>query len=258
MKIRRLIALSCWLLLLPGYRPLSGQIFLRLDGVSGSVTATNHLGWMAITSLQQGISRKIGSPGGSTNRPVAAPSFSDFTVTKPQDSGSPQLALLAAGGGSNIINSGTMELVQLGSGQAVYLRINLTNILISSYSLSGSGDVPSESLSLAPLIISWNYTSFNSTNGLPDGYQTNYWNLAASGTNSPVFTSIGRRDAGGVQLTWTAIAGHHYRIFAVADLTKPFLPVADLTASSDGVTNYAMTPTAPAMFYMVQEVPGGN
>ena len=66
------------------------------------------------------------------------------------DSGSPQLALLAAGGGGGTINSGAIDLVQLASGQARYLRINLTNILISSYSQSSGGGVPSESVSLAP------------------------------------------------------------------------------------------------------------
>jgi type VI secretion system secreted protein Hcp len=260
MRFCRLIALSCCLLLAE-FHPASAQIFLRLDGVTGSATETNHIGWMTLDSLQQGVARGISSASGGGNRQASDPSFSEFTVSKQMDSGSPQLALLAAGGGGNIINSGTIDLVQLASGQARYIRINLTNILISSYSQSSGGGVPSESVSLAPLMISWNYTFYGKTSGLPVAYDFYNWNLATSmgnsGTNPPAFVSTGIRSAGGVQLGWIAIAGHHYRIFAVSDLSKPFVAIAEFTAPTSGITNYTFAPVAPAMFYTVQEVPDG-
>jgi len=260
MKSCRLIALCCCLLLAE-FHPAYAQMYLRLDGVTGSVTDTNHGGWLALYSLQQGVGRAIGSASEGGGRQASSPSFSEFTVTKQLDSGSPQLALLAAGGGGDTINSGAIDLVQLASGQARYLRINLTNILISGYSVSSGGDVPFESLSLAPLVISWNYTFYGNTSGLPDAYDFNYWDLATntgnSGTNRPTFASTGIRSAGGVQLSWTAVAGRHYRIFAVSDLSKPFVASAELTATTSGVTNYTITPAAPAMFYTVEEVPNG-
>jgi len=260
MKFCRLIALSCGLLLAE-FPPASAQIFLRLDGVTGSVTETNHVGWMTLNSLQQGVARGISPAGGGGGRQASDPSFSEFTVSKQMDSGSPKLALLAAGGGGNTINSGAIDLVQFSSSQARYLRINLTNILISSYSQSSGGVVPFESVSLSPLIISWNYTFYGNTSGLPDKYGFNNWNLATStgnsGTNHPAFVSTGIRSASGVRLSWTASVGHHYRIFAVSDLSKPFVAIAEFTATTSGVTNYTIVPTAPAMFYTVEEVPNG-
>jgi len=253
-------ALSCCLLLAKSL-PASAQIFLRLDGVTGSVTDTNRVGWMALYSVQYGVGRGISSASNGTNRQVSAPSFSEFTVTKQLDSGSPKVALLAAGGGGNTISNGSIDLVQPGPDQTRYLRINLTNILISSYNLASGGDVPSESVSLSPLMISWNYTSYRDSSGLPYGYQFNDWDLATStgnsGFNQPAFVSTGIRSASGVQLSWTAIAGNRYRVFAVSDLTRPFVVIAEFTATADGAANYSITPSAPAMFYVVEEVPNG-
>lgn len=236
--------------------------FLQLDGITGSVEETNHIGWMAINSIQQGVGRSISSPTGSgSGRDTSAPSFSEFVVTKLLDSASPQLALHAAGGGGDAFNSGTLDFVRVDSSLARYIRLNLTNILVSSYSLAGVGDVPSESISLAPLIVSWNYTLYRTTNGLTKTYAFNAWDLSkntgAIGTNSPVFVSTGIRKTTGIELRWAATTGRLYRIFAVPALTQPFLPVAQLTATVTGVTNYNFTPAAPAMFYTVEEVPGG-
>ena len=181
------------------------------------------------------------------------------------DSGSPQLALLAAGGGGGTINSGAIDLVQFASGQARYLRINLTNILISSYSQSSGGGVPSESVSLAPLMISWNYTFYEEK---PPGcrvgmtFTIGIWPPAweTPGTNQPAFVSTGIRSAAGVQLGWIAInAGQSLsHLCRGSDLSKPFVavcrihrppPVASLT-----------TPSRPRcarqLFYTVEEVPG--
>jgi type VI secretion system secreted protein Hcp len=260
MKFCPFIALSCGLLLAE-FHPASAQIFLRLDGVTGSVTDTNRFGWMALDSLQHGVGRGISSASGGGGRTASAPSFSEFTVTKLLDSGSPRLALLAAGGGGDIINSGAIDLFQLGSDQTRYLRINLTNILISSYSFASGGDVPFESVSLLPLKISWNYTFYRNTSGLPRAYRFNYWNLDTltgnSGTNASAFVSTGIRSASGVQLSWTAIAGRRYRIFAVPDLKSPFVALTEITATASGIQNYNLTPAAPAMFYTVEEVPDG-
>lgn len=261
MKYCRLIA-AFFCLLAVTSQPASAQIFLQLDGMTGSVEDTNHLGWMAINSIQQGVGRSISTPTGSgSRRDTSAPSFSEFVVSKLLDSASPQLALHAAGGGGNVINSGTLDMVRVDSSLTRYVRLNLTNILISSYSLAGGGDVPSESISLAPLIVSWNYTLYRTTTGLPKTYAFNGWDLSqntgATGTNSPVFVGTGIRKTNGVELRWAATAGRLYRIFAVPALTQPFLPVAQLTATTTGNTNYNFTPAAPAMFYTVEEVPAG-
>ncbi|HEX5223097.1 MAG TPA: type VI secretion system tube protein Hcp [Verrucomicrobiae bacterium] len=260
MRRCRFIGLSC-ALLLAGFHPAAAQIFLRLDGVAGPVTNANGAGWMALESLQQGVGRTITSGGAGGGRTPSAPSFSEFTVTKLLDSGSPRLALLAAGGGGNTINSGAIDLFQLDSDQTRYLRINLTNILVSSYSVSSGGDVPTESVSLAPLVVSWNFTSYRDTSGLPKEYRFNRWNLATlvgnSGTNAPAFVSTGIRSASGVQLSWTAVAGKRYRIYAVTDLTKPFVVLTEITATAGGIRTYNITPSAPAMFYTVEEVLNG-
>lgn len=240
--------------------PASAQIFLRLDGIKGSAKAGNHPGWMAILSVQCGLGRSLNVRNGGAQGTSLA-SFSEITCAKSLDAASPQLAFYAAGGGSNVVETGTLDFIDSNPHASRYLRVNLTNILISSYSQSTGGGVPTETFSLAPLVVSWNYVQYDGASGLPAGYAYDIWNYtngsASFGSNRPPIVTTGIRLNEGVKLNWSAVSGHQYGIYAVSDLQRPFVLIATVTATVTGTDSYQFTPTAPAMFYTVQEIPAG-
>jgi type VI secretion system secreted protein Hcp len=129
-------------------------IYMNYDNksVAGDATATGWENWIELNSFQFGAGRGISSPtGGSADRESSAPSISEVTVTKDQDSSTgPLLTAALQGEGVTVI----IEFVKTAQGQLVkYMKYTLTNTMISGWSTSSGGDRPSESISL-------NFTKF--------------------------------------------------------------------------------------------------
>ena len=117
---------------------------------SGKVPATTAKGGsIEISSFQFGVGRGISSPtGGSADRESSAPSVSEIVITKSQDSASPNFFKSVAAGHSSL---GTCTITFDKGSQPkgiTYLTITLTNVLVSSYSISSGGDRPTESITL--------------------------------------------------------------------------------------------------------------
>jgi type VI secretion system secreted protein Hcp len=115
--------------------------------IKGDVTATGWVGWIEISSFQFGIGRGISSPtGGSADRESSAPSVSEITISKDQDTATgPLLTAALQGEGVTVI----VDFVKTSAGQlAKYMEYTLTNTLISGFSTSSGGDRLSESISL--------------------------------------------------------------------------------------------------------------
>jgi type VI secretion system secreted protein Hcp len=124
-------------------------IYMNYDSLSvkGDATATGWEGWIELNSFQFGVGRGISSPtGGSADRESSAPSVSEITVTKDQDSSTgPLVTASLQGEGVTVI----IDFVKTSSGQlAKYMEYTLTNTMISGWSTSSGGDRPSESISL--------------------------------------------------------------------------------------------------------------
>lgn len=124
-------------------------IYMNYDNlaVKGDVTATGWENWIEIKSFQFGMGRGIASPtGGSADRRSSAPSVSEISVSKDQDTATGPLVTAALqGGGVTVI----FEFVKTSAGQlAKYMKYTLTNTIISGWSTSSGGDRPSESISL--------------------------------------------------------------------------------------------------------------
>jgi type VI secretion system secreted protein Hcp len=125
-------------------------IFMQIKGLTGDVTVNGFLGDIQLNSLQWGVGRGIGSPTeGSTDRQISAPSISEVVITKASDQTSPALL-------GDILNATDIPEVDISfvnlnrntRGGQVYAKYVLSNVLLSGYSLTSSGDRPSESLSL--------------------------------------------------------------------------------------------------------------
>jgi len=142
-------------------------IYMKFGGIQGDVTAAGHIGWIELNSLQWGVGRGVSSPtGSSADRESSAPSVSEVTITKDQDTASDGMlteAFTGDGGGNGATVQ--IDLTRTQSGQlVVFQSIVLSNVILSGYSTSTGGDRPTESLSL-------NFTKIAVTNTpmKPDG-----------------------------------------------------------------------------------------
>lgn len=123
-------------------------IYMKVDGIKGTGTG-KHQGWIVLDSCQFGMHRHVKSPvGSSSNREASVPTVREIVVTKFQDDSSTALFQWSVDGkGKNV----TIEFTKSESDTA-YMTIELENVFITSYSLSGAGGdskgKPHESISL--------------------------------------------------------------------------------------------------------------
>jgi len=67
-------------------------IYMKFEGIQGSVTEDNHKNWIELQSCQWGLSRNVGSTvGASGERESGQPHFSDISITKEQDNSTGKL-----------------------------------------------------------------------------------------------------------------------------------------------------------------------
>jgi type VI secretion system secreted protein Hcp len=150
-----------------GVLSVSGEefmpIYMHIDGIKGSVTEEAHKQWIDCGSLQFGVGRAISTRIGSGhNREASAPTISEITITKQQDESSIELFGLALG--SKEGKTVKIDFVTTGESKNVYLQLELTNTLISGFSISSGGDRPTESLSLNFTKIQEKWTPFTDQN----------------------------------------------------------------------------------------------
>ena len=125
------------------------DMFLKLDGIDGESKDHKHKDEIEVFSWSWGIS--VPTAGG-TQTGRATPK--ELTVLKPIDKSSPVLMKTACEG--HHISGGTLTLVNKET-QLEYLKIKLTDILISGYQIGGGsagGAVPMDQ-------VSFNFSSIN-------------------------------------------------------------------------------------------------
>ena len=121
--------------------------FLKLDGVQGEATGKGHEKEIDIISFSwgatQGGTNALGSGAGA-----GKVSFHDMTIQKKTDKASTTLFLNCSSGAH--IKEGTLTCRKAGGGQQEYLKIKLSDILVSSYHQGGANSevIPTESLTL--------------------------------------------------------------------------------------------------------------
>lgn len=155
-------------------------IYMKYDGIDGSVTAAGHEKWIELNSCQMGVGRGITmAVGRGANREASAPSVSEIVVTKDNDAASPKLF------GAALEGEGKKVLIDFcktdGGKVEPYLQLELENTMVSSYSVSGSGGDqhgrPMESLALNFTKIQFKNTPMKSANE-PGSPETVIYNLA--------------------------------------------------------------------------------
>ena len=131
--------------------------FLKLDGIKGESADAKHTGEIDITSFSWGLSQTgIQATGGGGGAGKVA--FQDISFIKKTDASSPLLMLNCANG--THIKEGNFVVRKAGGTQLEYLKLKLTDILVSSFKDHGSisgGDIPTESLSLNFAKVEYSY-----------------------------------------------------------------------------------------------------
>ena len=139
--------------------------FVKFDGVDGEATDTNHEKWCELLAFEQGYSKPGGGSTGSSRRRGAA-IVEDVVLTKELDKASPKIAEACLKG--KVFPKVEIELTRSfgDAGNGVYLRYELKNVQVTSYSI-GSEDVnriyPKEVMSLNFEEIKVTYTEYDDT-----------------------------------------------------------------------------------------------
>lgn len=141
--------------------PLSqaaSDYLLEIDGIKGESSDAARPATIEISSFSWGMSNSKAITGGAG---AGKATFKEFTITKKTDKATPKLMLSCATG--QHIKSAKLFVRKSGGGGDEYLVITLTDILVSSYSVSGSsasGDsVPTDQISFTVAALSVDYTA---------------------------------------------------------------------------------------------------
>ena len=120
--------------------------YLKFDGIPGESTDEKHKGEIELESYALGLSNSSpgGAAGGGSGKGKVQ--FQDFHFVKSEDSTSPVLFLSCASG--KHFQKVEIHLRKSGEKQIDYLKIDLEDVMVSSFSQAGADEVPTESISL--------------------------------------------------------------------------------------------------------------
>jgi type VI secretion system secreted protein Hcp len=154
--------------------------FLKIEGIPGESRDSKHKDEIEVLSFSFGAtsSGSLGAGGGGGAGKV---NFQDFHFVHRLDKASPNLLLACANG--KHYKEAVLTLRKAGKGQLEYLKIKLTEVLVSSYQLGGSAEggesVPMGEFSLAFGRIRLDYSEQSAT-GKPGPTTSMEWDVKAN------------------------------------------------------------------------------
>jgi len=133
------------------------DIFLKIDGIDGESTDDKHKNELEVQSWSWGATNQgtFGSGGGGGGGKA---NFSDITITKYVDKSTPKLLKAVATG--QHIKSMVLVCRKAGGDKQEYLKLTLSDVLISSYqsvSKPEDGPIPKEEIKLNYGVINYDY-----------------------------------------------------------------------------------------------------
>ncbi|HLK67659.1 MAG TPA: type VI secretion system tube protein Hcp [Bryobacteraceae bacterium] len=138
--------------------------FLNLNGIKGEAQDKVYPGWIDIYSWSFGATQSGGGGHVGGGSGAGKVNMHDITVSKRTDTSSSDLFLKTCNG--KHYDTGTIVARKAGENPLEFLKIKLTQILVTSYQLGGShgDDTPTESITL-------NFRTINMTYQVqkPDG-----------------------------------------------------------------------------------------
>jgi type VI secretion system secreted protein Hcp len=149
--------------------------FLKIDGISGESLDDKHKNEIELVSFSWGTSRDTGHEGAGAGAGAGRARFQDFHFTMRVNKASPQLFLATVSG--KHIKEASLSVRRASKAQLEYLKIKLTDVLVTSFEEAGGGDVPEEMVGLAFGRIELEYKPQQATGALGGAVKAG-WNLA--------------------------------------------------------------------------------
>jgi type VI secretion system secreted protein Hcp len=257
----RASVLTAVLLLTVGYSP---SVFAALDmfldlgaDVPGESTDTVHTNQADVLAWSWGMFNPGTTHlGGSTN--VSKANFQDLSLTKYVDTASPKLLLRCANGAH--IPKATLFVRTTGTNPVEYIKVTLTEVLLSSVSTGGSGgeDRLTENVSLNFARVQLDYTST-----APPGPEDSFgWDIPGNFETIPrpvgdlISTLFYTNGAPVARLTWISTAGANYQVWAATNVNAAFQKYGSPTPSAGtGITSVTVPADALRKFFRIETLP---
>jgi type VI secretion system secreted protein Hcp len=149
------------------------SIFARIGTIQGESQDDKHKDEIEVLSWSWGVSQSGTIVHGGGGGGAGKASFQDFNFTHYVDKASPVLMTACATG--EHIKDATITVRKAGEDEQEYLVIQMTDVLVTSVSTSGSeGDTPMEAVALAFAKVDLEYTPQKSDGSLDAGVHFTY------------------------------------------------------------------------------------
>jgi type VI secretion system secreted protein Hcp len=141
--------------------------FAKIGPIEGQSTDKNHDKWINIESVSSPVSRSITDGAADQARTRGTTTLHDIVLTRPLDKSSVKLAEACAKG--TLFDKVQIHLsTQIKEQEEPYLKYDLENVIITSYSFNGSASgspQPMESITLNFTKINWTYVTIDPGTG---------------------------------------------------------------------------------------------
>ena len=150
---------------------VNADIYLDLGDVPGAATERKHKSWIKCESAKFAVSRPDSSPDGKSAS-SGAPKLSEITLTRFMDVSSTEFFIRAANG--QLASEAVIEFTN--STGAVYFRIVLRGVAVTSYSIAVSDEAITEEIKVTYSEIGFTYIA---NDGSRDGGSfTRTWSVS--------------------------------------------------------------------------------
>jgi type VI secretion system secreted protein Hcp len=137
--------------------------FLKLDGIQGESTDTNHKDEIQIMSFSWGGSN-VSSVAGTGGSGAGKVDLSDLSVMINFDKSTPKFFKSMASG--THIKTGTLSAIKSGTDGKPYLKVDFKELFVSSLQISASSEIPTVSVSFTYNEIKMDYSQQNEQGNL--------------------------------------------------------------------------------------------
>ncbi len=147
------------------------DFFLKLDGINGESLDAKHKNEITVMSFSWGASQTT-SVSGSGGSGAGKASLADMNIMKNYDvASSPMYKALLLG---THIKSGVLTAVKSGGDGSPFMTITMGELFVTSIQISGSSEIPMESVSFSYNTISTEYAQQDETGKLNTKAAINY------------------------------------------------------------------------------------
>jgi type VI secretion system secreted protein Hcp len=133
------------LLALVATQPAGAAVFIKFDGVDGEATDKDHKDWIEVLSLSARMDLNPMALSAGSAQPRADITHDDFILTKTVDKASAKLTEAVCNG--KVFPKVEIEMTSTyegsegsGGSRATFLKYELKNVMVTSYSVSGASN----------------------------------------------------------------------------------------------------------------------